>query len=99
VRRPPEAERQEGEAEKLEEPEARAPEAGEAAAGGTEDRAAAFIVSAASDETIAPGDETPEGERTEGGVVTLIVSPSADAASEAPQCLQRDAKSGLAVLQ
>lgn len=92
---PPEAERQEGEAE---EPEARTPEAGEAAAGWTEDRAAVFIVSAASDETFAPGDEDPERERTEGGVVTLMVSPSAGA-SEAPQCLQTDARSGLAVLQ
>ena len=90
VRRPPEAERQEGEAEEY---EARGPETG-----GTEDRAAGNIVSAASHETIAPGDEGIERERSEGGVVTLIVSPS-DGASEAPQCLQTDARSGLAVLQ
>ena len=80
---PPEAERQESEAE----------------AGETEERAAGFIVAAASDETIAPGDEDPETERTEGGVATLIVSPSVDGASEAPQSLQTDARSGLAVLQ
>src|SRR5206468_6062944 len=91
VRRPPEAERQEGEAEEY---VARGPETGE-----TEDRAAGNIVSAASHETIAPGDEGIERERSEGGVVTSIVSPSADDASEAPQYLQKDAKSWLSELQ
>src|SRR5438093_9126591 len=89
VRRPPEAERQEGEGERSEGPE---PEAGETETGGTEDRAAGIIVSAATDDTIASGDEGLERERPEGGVVTLIVSPSAEDASEAPQRLQRDAK-------